>query len=406
MKQTVATADFASATPAVRTTNGYNLEEIERKLAQGSGISGVHKADLPTPSLILNLDHLEENLVYAADYAKRHGLDLRPHAKTHKTPEICKRQIALGAVGVSCATIREAEVLHANGIQGLLITSELVGPNKIARLIRLAKKAPDTMAVVDNPLHAEMLSEAAQASNVKLNIMIDIDPTGRRSGIAAGAGAVELGKKVDSLPGLELWGVHGYSGASSHVKGWQERKQHSETYMAPVIESFKAMQKAGAPARIMSGASTGTYNIDSGLDGMSELQVGSYAVMDVDYRRIGGKGNDAVYTDFKPALTVLATVVSKNYDDIATVDSGIKSFATDRVGFGPEPLLEGVTYSINGDEHGRLHLENAKVKVEFGDKVELIVPHCDPNVNLYDRMYVCRGDEVVEVWKVEARGNV
>ncbi len=405
MKQTVATAALASAMPAARSTTGYNLEEIEQKLAKGSGISGVHKADLPTPSLILNLDHFEHNLNHAADHAKKHGLDLRPHAKTHKTPEICKRQIAKGALGICCATIREAEVMQANGIKGLLVTGELVGPNKIARLIRLTRKAPDTMAVVDNPLHAEMLSEAAQAYKVKLNIMVDIDPTGRRTGIAPGSGAVELGKKVDSLPGLELWGVHGYSGASSHVKGFEERKQHSEKFMVPVIDSFKAMQKAGAPARIMSGASTGTYNIDSGLDGMTELQVGSYAVMDVDYRRIGGKDNDEVYTDFKPALTVLATVMSKNYDDIATLDSGIKSFATDRA-FGPEPLLEGVTYSINGDEHGRLHLENAKVKVEFGDKVELIVPHCDPNVNLYDRMYVCRGDEVVEVWKVEARGNV
>ena len=405
MKQTLTTAALASATPAARSANGYKLEEIEAKLAKASGITGVHKADLPTPSLLLNLDSLEFNIHYAADHAKKHGLDLRPHVKTHKTPEIAKRQMAEGALGICCATIREAEVMSAAGIKGLLITSQLVGPNKIARLIRITRNAPDTMAVVDNPLQAEMLSEAAQASKVKLNIMIDIDPTGRRSGIAPGAGAVELGKKVDSLPGLELWGVHGYSGASSHVKGFEERKQHSEKYMVPVIDSFKSMVKAGAPARIMSGASTGTYNIDSGLDGMTELQVGSYAVMDVDYRRIGGKGNDELYTDFKPALTVLATVISKNYDDIATIDSGIKSFATDRT-FGPEPLMEGVTFSINGDEHGRLHLENAKVKVGFGDKVELIVPHCDPNVNLYDHMYVCRGDQVVEVWKVEARGNV
>lgn len=405
MKQTLATAALASAVPAAHHKTSYNLDEIERKLAKGSGISGVHKADLPTPSLLLNLDHFEHNLNHAADHAKKHGLDLRPHAKTHKTSEIAKRQLAKGALGVCCATIREAEAMSAAGIPGILVTGELVGPNKIARLVRLTQKAPDTMAVVDSPLHAEMLSEAAQASKVKLNIMVDIDPTGRRTGIAPGPEAVELGKKVDQLPGLELWGVHGYSGASSHVKGFQERKQHSEKFMIPVIESFMGMQKAGAPARIMSGASTGTYNIDSGLDGMTELQVGSYAVMDIDYRRIGGKGNDEVYTDFKPALTVLATVISKNYDDIATIDSGIKSFATDRT-FGPEPLLEGVTFSINGDEHGRLHLENAKTQVAFGDKVELIVPHCDPNVNLYDRMYVCRGDDVVEVWKIDARGNV
>ncbi len=405
MKQTVATAAFATAIPATPSSQGYNLEEIERKLAKGSGISGVHKADLPTPSLVIDLDSFEHNINHAADNAKKHGLNMRPHAKTHKTPEIARRQIAKGALGVCCATIREAEVMQAAGIGGLLITSELVSPNKVARLIRLTKKAPETMTVVDHPMQAKQLSEAAVASKVKLNVMVDIDPAGRRTGIAPGSGAVELGKLVDSLPGLELWGVHGYSGASSHVKGWEERKKHSEMVMTPVIDSFKGMQKAGAPARIMSGGSTGTYNIDTGLDGMTELQVGSYAVMDVDYRIIGGKGNDKLYTDFKPALTVLATVVSKNHDDIATIDAGIKSFATDRT-FGPEPLLEGAKFSINGDEHGRLHLENVKVDVNLGDKVELIVPHCDPNVNLYDRIYVCRGEQVVEVWKVEARGNV
>ncbi|MBI1354597.1 MAG: DSD1 family PLP-dependent enzyme [Acidobacteria bacterium] len=404
MKPTAVTAAFATAAPPAQSGKGYNLEEIEQKLAKGAGISGVHKADLPTPSLLLDLDSLEFNINRAADHAKKYGIDLRPHAKTHKTPEIAKLQIAAGAVGVSCATIREAEVLTDAGVGGLLITSELVGPNKIARLLRLARRAPDVMAVVDNPIHAEQLSEAATAANVKLNILIDIDPTGRRSGIAPGPAAVELGKKVDSLPGLELWGVHGYSGASSHVVGFEARKEHSTQYMTPVIDSFQQMAKAGAPARIMSGGSTGTYNIDCHLDGMNELQMGSYIVMDVDYRRIGGASGE-VYTDFKPALTVLATVVNKNYDDIATVDSGIKSFATDRT-CGPEPLLDGVTYSINGDEHGRLHLENAKVAVNFGDKVELIVPHCDPNVNLYERIYVCRGDNVVEVWKVGARGNI
>ena len=132
--------------------------------------------------------------------------------------------------------------------------------------------------------------------------------------------------------------------------------------------------------------------------------MGSYVVMDVDYRAIGGRSGE-VYSDFKPALTVLSTVMSKNYDDIATIDAGLKSFATDR-SFGPDPLIPGVAYSFNGDEHGRLHLENAGREVKLGDKVELIVPHCDPNVNLYDRIYVCKGDQVVEIWQVAGRGNV
>lgn len=382
----------------------YDLEEIERRLAKGKKISGVTKHDLPTPSLLVDLDALDGNIAHMAEHAKKSGVDLRPHAKTHKTPEIARRQLAAGALGVCAATIREAEALQAAGIPGLLITGELVGPNKIARLVRLTRKAPDTMTVVDNAAHAEQLSEAAVAGKLTLNVMVDIDPVGRRTGIAPGPGAVELAKTVDRVDGLRLRGVHGYSGASSHVNGFAERTEHSTRYMTPVLESFEAMGKAGLPVEIMSGASTGTYNIDSEFDAMTELQVGSYVFMDVDYRRIGGRSGK-VYKDFSPALTVLATVMSKNYDDIATLDAGLKAFATDRK-FGPEPLLAGVEYAFFGDEHGKLLLENAQEEVKLGDKVELIVPHCDPNANLYDRIYACRGDDVVEVWKVAARGHV
>ena len=285
----------------------------------------------------------------------------------------------------------------------MLITSELAGPNKIARLIRLTKSHADTMAVVDGAEHAEQLSEAAQAAKVDLNILVDIDPVGRRTGIVPGDGAVDLAKTVDRLANLNLRGVHGYSGASAHVTGFEARTEHSTKYMTPVIESFQRMQRDGLPAEIMSGTSTGTYNIDPVL-GMTELQVGSYVFMDVEYRLIGGRDGN-VYEDFQPSLTVLATVISHNYDDRATVDSGLKSFATDR-DFGPEVLgYEGVGYSFAGDEHGILTLEDPKPAVKLGDKVELIVPHCDPNVNLYDHMYCTRGEKVVEVWKVTARGH-
>ncbi|MCB1018297.1 MAG: DSD1 family PLP-dependent enzyme [Acidobacteria bacterium] len=392
------------ASAATSKPNGYDLAEVERRLAKGKGIEGVSKQDLATPSLILDLDAFESNIRTMAEHAKAHSINLRPHVKTHKTPEIAKRQIAAGALGVCCATIREAEVMSDAGIGGLLVTSECVGPNKMARLIRLTRQRPETMSTVDNPWHAERLSEAATASGVTLNVMVDTDPIGRRSGVAPGALAVELGKKIDSLPGLRLRGVHGYSGASSHVTGFAARKEHSESVMTPVIGSFLAMQKAGLPAEIMSGGSTGTYNIDSELEGMTELQVGSYVVMDVDYRRIGGRSGE-VYTDFQPALTVLSTVMSKCHDDIATIDAGLKAFSTDRA-FPPDVLLPGVTFSFNGDEHGRLHLKDAEKEVKLGDKVELIVPHCDPNVNLYDRMFVCKGDQVVEIWPVAARGHV
>jgi 3-hydroxy-D-aspartate aldolase len=387
--------------------SAYSLAEIEGKLAYGSSISGVTKADLPTPSLMLDLDAFEANVAHMASHSKRAGLNLRPHAKTHKCSEIAKRQLKAGALGVCVATIREGEAMAAAGIGGLLLTSELVGPNKINRLIRLTKKQPDTMSAVDHPSHAEQLNEAAGAAGVKLNIMVDIDPVGRRTGIEPGAKAVALAEIIDGLPNLNLRGVHGYSGASSHVKGFENRKAHSEKYMTPVIESFMAMKKKGMPAEIMSGTSTGTYNIDSELEGMTELQVGSYAVMDVDYSVIGGKGSsDNTYSDFTPALLVLATVISKNYDDIATVDAGLKAFATDR-DFGPRVASPaGLEYAFRGDEHGALTLAGSSREIKLGDKIELIVPHCDPNANLYDRVYCTRGDQVQQVWKIDARGHI
>lgn len=156
---------------------------------------------------------------------------------------------------------------------------------------------------------------------------------------------------------------------------------------------------------IMSGASTGTYNIDPQLGGMTELQVGSYVFMDADYRVIGGQSG-ALYDDFRPSLTVLATVISKNHSGIATIDAGIKSFATDHDALPEVVGIEGATYSFNGDEHGRIHLENAARDVRLGEQLELIISHCDPTVNLYERMYVCRGDQVVDVWTVAGRGNI
>ena len=398
----------SSATiPSVRrepAAGHYRLEEIERRLRSEGPIEGVTKQDLPTPCLLVDLDLLESNIEKMATHAKINSIGLRPHAKTHKCPLIARRQLDAGALGICTATIGEAEIMAEAGITGLLITSELIGSNKVQRLLRLTRKRPETMTVVDHRWQAQQLSDAASAAQVHFNILIDIDPIGRRTGIQPGEPAVRLAKTVDSLPYLKLKGVHSYSGVSSHVKSFAARKAHSEKAMAAPIESFNQMKKAGLPVEILSGCSTGTYNIDPRIPGITEMQVGSYVLMDVDYLGIGGKNGD-VYDDFSPALTVLTTVVSKVHEDQATVDAGLKAIATDRK-FGPElKEIEGVDYRFGGDEHGILTLRNPDREIGLGDRLELIVPHCDPNVNLYDRMHCTRGDDVVEVWKVAARGH-
>lgn len=391
-----------------KTKTGYTHAEIDERVKTNRGLNGMTKSDLTTPCLLLDLDALEANIAKMAAHARAAKINLRPHGKTHKCPEIAQRQIKAGALGLCVATIREAEAMAAAGVKGLLITSELVGKPKIERLLRLLRRAPDTMTVVDNIVHAQQLSEAAVSAKLKLNLMLDVDPAGRRTGVPAGERAIKLAEQVAKLPGLNLRGIHGYSGSSAHVVGFAERRAHSTRVMTPVLDTYRRLQQMGLPLEIMSGGSTGTYNIDPELGGpglgkMTELQVGSYVFMDVDYRAIGGQAG-AVYEDFAPSLSVMATVISKSYDDRATTDAGIKAFTTDRVKYLPEIKgATGVTLSYGGDEHGILNFNNPSREFRLGDRVEFIIPHCDPNVNLYDRFYCVRGEKVVDVWRTVGR---
>ena len=386
-----------------RSKTGYTHAEIDELVKTGKGLNGLTKADLITPCLLLDLDLLEANIAKMAAHARAAKLNLRPHGKTHKCPEIAQRQLKAGAVGLCVATIREAEAMATAGIKGLLITSELVGKPKIERLLRLTRRAPDTLSAVDNILHAQQLSEAATAAKLKLNVMLDIDPAGRRTGVPAGERAIKLAEQIVKLPGLNLRGIHGYSGSSAHVAGFADRRAHSTRVMTPVLDTYRQLRQIGLPLEIMSGGSTGTYNIDPELGGMTELQVGSYVFMDAEYRAIGGQAG-AVYEDFAPSLTVLATVISKSYDDRATTDAGIKAFASDKPKNPPEIKgVIGVTVGFGGDEHGILSFNNPSREFRLGDRVEFIVPHCDPNVNLYDRLYCVRGEKVVEVWRTVGR---
>ncbi len=361
------------------------------------------KSDLVTPCLLLDLDAFEANVARMAAHCKTANIQLRPHGKSHKCVEIAQRQLKAGAVGLSVATIREAAAMAAAGIKGLLITSELVGRPKIERLLRVLGKAPDTMVVVDNLTHAQELNDAAASVRRKLNVLIDVDPGGKRTGVASGAPTIALAEKLTKMSHLTLHGFHCYSGTSAHIAGFEARRQHSSNAMTPALETFAQLKQRGLPMHILSGGSTGTYNIDPGFNGMTELQCGSYVFMDVEYQMIGGQRNDKLYDDFQSSLTVLATVISRNHADRATTDAGIKSFATDRK-FGPNLKdLTGARVFISSDEHGTILLDNPSREVKLGDRLEFLIPHCDPNVNLYDRLYCVRGEKVVDTWRIVGR---
>jgi D-serine deaminase-like pyridoxal phosphate-dependent protein len=329
---------------------------------------------------------------------------LRPHAKTHKCPEIARRQIAAGALGVACAKLGEAEVMARAGVRGLLITTEIVAPGAIARLVRLMAEAPDTLVVVDDAQNVAALAQAAAGAGVVVNVLVDVDVGGRRTGVQPGADALALARLVAARPALRLRGLQGYAGQCAHVVGWEARRTASRAAMGPLMETRRRLEADGLPVDIVAGGSTGTYDIDSDLPGLTELQAGSYCVMDLDYRRIGGRSGPAL-TDFEMALTVVATVVSVPTKDRAMVDAGLKAFSTDRP-FVPEAVeTPGVEYSWAGDEHGRLTVPDPSRAPRLGQRIEFFPPHCDPTVNLYDRIHVVRRDRVEAVWDVAARGR-
>ena len=366
-------------------------------------LEGVAKADLPTPALVLDLDLFETNLKTMAVHCRQAGCGLRPHAKTHKCPEIAKRQVASGALGVSVATVPEAEAMVAAGIPGVLLTSPIVEPHKIGQIVELIRTGGKVMAAVGHPREVELLAEAATARQVTVDVLVDVDVGDRRTGILPGRPALELAQLIAKYSSLQIRGVQAYAGLASHVVGFEAREKTSREVMAKTVDTRELLTRAGFDASILSGGSTGTYNIDSSIRGVTELQVGSYVFMDVDYRRIGGKMDAQVYADFHPSLTVLTTVVSATHPDRVSVDAGTKALDT-TVPHKPEAKnWPGLTYNRGGDEFGILTCDGGGELPRIGDRIEFIVPHCDPTTNLYDRIYAVRGERVEAIWPIAAR---
>jgi D-serine deaminase-like pyridoxal phosphate-dependent protein len=360
--------------------------------------------DVPTPALLLDLDRFDRNIRRMAAHARAAGKNLRPHAKTHRCPEIARRQVSAGALGVACAKLGEAEVMARAGVRGLLITTEVVAPAAIRRLMQLISAAPDTLLVVDNTENVRTLAREAAADGVTLNVLVDIDVGNRRTGIAPGEPALALARAVVAQPSLRFRGLQGYAGHCAHVVGWEARQTASRAALAPLMATRTMIEAAGLPVEIVAGGSTGTWDIDVELPGLTELQAGSYCVMDLEYRKIGGRAG-VTLGEFEMALTVVATVVSTPTADRAMVDAGLKSFSTDKP-FPPESVERpGVEFSFAGDEHGRLTVTDPSRPPRLGERIEFFPPHCDPTINLYDRIYAMRGDTVEAVWEIAARGR-
>lgn len=359
---------------------------------------------LNTPALVLDLDCFEANVARMAAIAAGHGIALRPHAKTHKCAEIARRQLAAGAVGQCCAKLGEAEALADRGIGGLLLTSPVVTVEGIARLIALARRTPGTAVVVDHPANVRDLAEAAAAAGIMLDVLVDQDVGLARTGVASVADGVRLAQEVDGHASLRFRGMQAYAGHAMHVAGSESRRAVLEEAAAKARALRAALEQAGLAPGIITGAGTGSFDVDPDFGLFTELQVGSYIFMDREYGDIWSSTGERV--PFEPALFIQTTVISANHAGHATTDAGCKAFATEA---GPPLIVDGAAadaiYGFYGDEHGMVRYGASGERSAPGDVITCLTPHCDPTVNLHDHYHVVRGDDLVALWPVDARGR-
>ncbi len=358
---------------------------------------GMHKTELDTPALLVDLDKMESNIQTMADYFKTVNTELRPHVKTHKTPLLSHKQIAAGAIGVTCAKLGEAEaVIHA-GIRDVLVANQIIGTQKIARLVNLAKQS-DIMVAVDNAQNVTDISAAARAKGVTVRMLIEVNTGMNRCGVEPGQPTLELARHILRASHLKFEGLMGYEGHTVAKPNYAERDAAARHSVQLLVDAKHYLEKQSIAVPIMSGGGTGTFNITGSIPEMTEVQAGSYIFMDATYRNVEGVGEH-----FQCALTVLATVVSRPAPDRVIVDTGMKVLAKE---FGmPQPVgMNGLEMVGLSEEHGKMNAD-ASVSLTPGDKLEILPTHCCTTVNLHDRYCGIRDGIVESVWDITARGK-
>lgn len=365
---------------------------------------------LDTPSMIVDLDLMEANITKLFASLRPTGIHIRPHLKTTKSAALARRLVQAGATGGCVAKLAEAEALCALGFDDLLITCEIVGAPKVARLVALFRRHRRLRIVIDHAGAARAIDEAlrqagdfdprARPETDRLRTLVDLDVGLHRTGVGSAAAACELARVVRAeLPHLRIIGVQGYEGHLQHVHGREAREALCRASMATLVATAAQLRADGHAIEVVTGGGTGTAEFCGQVDGVTEVQPGSFLFMDTDYRK-------AVGTRYANSLTILSTVVSQQGARAVTIDAGLKSLTTDS---GLAECKEaGYTYGVMGDEHGSLTWEEGSgvPGLTVGDRVEMIPSHIDPTINLHDVYYAHRKGVIEEIWKVDARGKV
>lgn len=357
-------------------------------------------AEVDTPALLLDLGAFERNLDRLDQTLAGLKIRVRPHAKSHKCPEIALRQMAHGAVGVCCQKVSEAEAMVEGGVMNVMVSNEVVGPAKLARLAGLAKRARVSVCV-DNAQNVADLDAAARHAGVKLDVLVEVNVGANRCGVEAGKPVLDLAMRISGTKNLRFAGLHAYQGAAQHVRTPADRKAAIAKAVQQVRASVEMLHDAGLKADIITGAGTGTYPLEAGSGLYNEIQPGSYVFMDADYNRNLDENGEPVKV-FEQSLFVWATVMSHAAPERAVVDAGLKALSVDS-GMPLVADLPGVEFLKASDEHGVLGLAPG-ANVGVGDKIRLVPGHCDPTVNLYDWIVGVRDGKVESVWPITARG--
>ena len=355
----------------------------------------MHKSEIPTPALLIDLDAMEANIARMAQFFQQTPTRLRPHFKTHKCPELAQKQMQAGAIGMTCAKLGEAEVLVNAGIPSILIANEIVDERKITRVAQLALRTQIIVAV-DQEENVRMYSGAAQQAGSEISLVVEVNVGHQRCGVLPGEPALRLARLIDDLPGLRFAGVLGYEGHAVLDANQESRSQKASLAMSELARAAEAIRQAGIEVGIVSGGGTGTYNISGIHPGVTEIEAGSYIFMDTKYRLLN--------LPFRNALTLLATVISVPTPQRAIIDAGMKAI-THENGLPEVVARPGVRLKALHEEHGILDVDETQAAMRPGDRVELWPSHVCTTVNLHDQYYALRGEEVEAIWSISGRGK-
>ncbi len=354
---------------------------------------------IDTPALVVDLDAYARNLDRMARFVAGQRVRLRPHAKTHKCPVVALDQIARGAVGVCCQKVSEAEAMVEGGVRNVLVSNEIVGAAKIARLLQLATQA-EVAVCVDDARNVRDLAGAARDVGVRLPVLVEVNVGANRCGVEPGEPALALARLVAGQPGLRFAGLQAYQGRAQHIQDLEKRREAIDLAVEKVRTTLEMLERSGLRCEMVTGAGTGSYRFEAASGVYTELQAGSYVFMDVDYKRVQG-----FPSEFENALFVLATVMSRPTPDRAVVDAGLKAFSVDS-GMPAVRGMSDVEVQRASDEHGVLLVRDPDARLGLGERLWLIPGHCDPTINLYDWYVGVRGGLVEALWPITARGAV